>query len=169
MRRILWLLPICLLALGCPDEPKTVGLKRGQIAPPLEGKDLDGKTIKLSDHRGKVVLVDFWATWCEPCKKAIPHEKEMVKRLEGRPFAFIGVCISPAAEDLRNFLKKTPLPWPNIYDGQPGRLAEDWRVDGFPTMAVIDAEGIIRYRDYGGPGVEATIDMLLAEMEHKSN
>ncbi len=169
MRRILPLLSLCILVIGCqPPEPKTVGLKRGQIAPPLAGKDLDGKEFKLSDYRGRVVLVDFWGPWCRPCVEAIPHEKKLLEQFKDKPFAILGVAVSHSEDELRKFLNKTPLPWPNIFDNNPGLLAQDWNIDGFPTMIIIDAEGVIRYRDYGGPDIESTIQKLLTEMETKA-
>lgn len=166
-RILLVLLPLWLLAAGCWEEPKTVGLKRGQVAPPLEGKDIDGKPIKLRDYRGKIVLIDFWGPWCKGCVAAIPHEKEMAKRLEGKPFTILGVSVSNSADELRDFLKRTPLPWPNIAENQPSPLAGDWRIRFFPTFYVIDAEGVVRYREIDADEIEPAINDLLKEMEKK--
>lgn len=63
----------------------------GRSAPEVCGVDLDGQPMKLSDLHGKVVLITFWATWCGPCMKLIPHERELAARLEDRPFAIVGV------------------------------------------------------------------------------
>ena len=158
------------LATGCTEmgPPRVVGLSKGNLAPPLEGSDIDDKKIRLSDYRGKVVIVDFWATWCKPCIQAIPHEKAMVKRFEGRPFAFVSICTCPARSELRQFLEKTPLPWPTIYDGQPGSLARDWEIEAFPTFFVIDGKGVIRYRDLYGSDLETAVEKLLKEIETKS-
>jgi len=68
---------------------KAVGV--GKPAPDVEGTDLDGKKVKLSSYKGKVVVLDIWATWCGPCKAMIPHERELVKKLEGKPFVFLSV------------------------------------------------------------------------------
>ena len=66
-------------------------LSIGRVIPELEGEDMDGRKLKLSDYRGKVVAVVFWATWCGPCMGMVPHERELVKRLEGKPFVLLGV------------------------------------------------------------------------------
>src|SRR5881397_2162529 len=63
----------------------------GQPAPEIEGEDIDGNRMKLSDFRGKVVVLDFWGFWCSYCVRWIPHEKAMVERLKGRPFVLLGV------------------------------------------------------------------------------
>jgi thiol-disulfide isomerase/thioredoxin len=168
MKRILLLLPLCLLVVGCPEPPRTVGLKPGQIAPPLEGKGLDGNSIRLSDYRGKVVVVDFWGPWCGPCVKAIPHELEMAERFKGQPFTFLSVANCHSREELVEFFQKTTLPWPNIFEILSGPLAQEWHVDGFPTFIVIDGEGVIRHRSNGGPGVESTIEKLLDDLARKA-
>ena len=169
MRRFLLLIPFCLLAIGCPPPPapkaRTVGVDRGDIAAPLEGKDLDGNVIKLSDYRGKVVVVDFWWTRCGPCIAAIPREKEMVKQLKGRPFAFISVCTSPNREETKQLLKKIPVPWPNIDDGDAGPIVTEWGVRDYPTFVVIDATGVIRYRHYNHDGMEMAVDKWIKEAE----
>jgi Redoxin len=82
------------LRLGYEARVELAELRRtlvGKMAPEINGDDLDGQTVKLSAWRGKVVLVSFWATWCGACTQMIPHERELVERLDDRPFVLLGV------------------------------------------------------------------------------
>jgi thiol-disulfide isomerase/thioredoxin len=168
MKRLILLLPLCLLAAGCP-EPSRTREEPPQPAPPLEGVNLDGKPIKLSDFRGKVVVVDFWGPWCGPCVQAIPHERAMANRFKDKPFTFLSVANCHDRQELVDFLATTTLPWPNIFEILPGPNAKKWKVDGYPTFVVVDADGLIRHRSYGGPEVELTVVNLLEKLEKKTN
>ena len=133
---------------GC-DPPPPPGKQVGNQAPEIAGTDMDGKPIRLSDHRGKVVLVSFWGTWCPPCRAMLPHEREMVEhKYKDRPFVMLGVA-SDAADTLREFSKDNPLPWLNIVDGTK-IVSREWGVHNFPTMVLIDHKGVIRDRWEGG-------------------
>jgi thiol-disulfide isomerase/thioredoxin len=138
----------------------------GKPAPDIVGIDLDGREMKLSSYRGKVVLLSFWATWCGPCMRMIPHEREMVKRLEGMPFDIVGVNADvdlPAAQDA---VAKHGVTWRSFRDeSQPNgaSISEEWVV-GFPTFYLIDQRGIIRKRwigDQPPEAMNALIDNLL--------
>lgn len=145
LRRLL-VVPVALslFVVGC-EPPPVEGKAVGNISPDVIGVDVDGKTIKLSDYKGKVVLLSFWGTWCPPCRAQLPHEMEMVsKNYAGRPFAILGVA-NDSPETLKAFLKRNPLPWANIVDGQtPGIITDQWGITAFPSAYVIDHQGIIR-------------------------
>ena len=76
------------LAEAALFEARNLGI--GQVAPEITGDDIEGVSLKLSDYRGKVVVLSFWATWCGPCMAMVPHERSLVKRMEGKPFALLG-------------------------------------------------------------------------------
>jgi len=139
----------------------------GQAAPEAESNDLDGKAVKLSDHKGKVVVLDFWATWCGPCVGMIPHEREMVKKHEGKPFVFISVSADEKKEKLKEFLEKEKMPWTHWWAGVEG-VVKKWNIRAFPTMYIIDAKGVLRAKLIGG-GEEAekklseTVEKLVNE------
>jgi thiol-disulfide isomerase/thioredoxin len=140
----------------------------GKPAPEIEGEDLDGKSMKLSDFRGKVLLVSFWATWCGPCMKLVPHERSLAKRLRGEPFALVGINGDVEPEQLRKALEEYEITWRSFKDkraeGKP--IAAEWQVSGWPTLYLIDHQGIIRKRWVGSPAVKVLdreIDLLVKE------
>jgi RNA polymerase sigma factor (sigma-70 family) len=140
----------------------------GEPAPDTEGEDLDGRPMKLADFRGKVVLVSFWANWCGPCMKFLPHERALFKRLADKPFALVGVN-GDTPQDLKKALDRNPVSWRSFKDSRPGRTAitHDWRVLAFPTLYLIDHKGIIRKRWIGAPAAEELdreIDRLVAQV-----
>ena len=77
----------------------------------LVSEDLEGKTVRLGDLKGKVVVLDLWATWCGPCVAMIPHEREMVKRHKDKPFALVSISVDTEKRTLTDFLAKEPMPW----------------------------------------------------------
>jgi predicted esterase/thiol-disulfide isomerase/thioredoxin len=138
----------------------------GKPAPEIEGEDLDGRPMKLSDFRGKVVLLSFWATGCGPCMKLLPHERSLVARLTGKPFAIVGVN-GDDPEAQRKALAKNPVPWRSFKNRRGDRQAitQEWKLLGLPTLYLIDRAGIIRKRWIGKPSTEELdreIDTLLA-------
>ena len=125
-------------------------LKVGRVAPEIVGEDLDGKPLKLSDHRGKVVVVCFWATWCGPCMAMVPHERELVARMAGKPFALLGVNSDEARDrdKARKIAREKQMTWPSWWDGgHRGAIQTAYDVTHWPTVYVLDAGGVIALDD----------------------
>lgn len=139
-------------------------LSVGKKAPEVVSQDVGGKKVKLSAYKGKVVVLDIWATWCPPCRAMIPHERELVKRLKDKPFALISISADAKKEDLTKFLGETPMPWVHWWNGEQGGIVEDWEVRGFPTIYVLDAKGVIRYKNVRGKDMDEAVETLLKEM-----
>jgi len=142
----------------------------GKPAPEIEGSDLDGKPMKLSDHRGKVVVLVFWNSGCGPCLAAVPEERAMADRLKEKPFALLGVNSDEKIEAARKAAKDSGMTWPSWSDGAPdgGPIGDRYHIRSFPTVFVIDAKGLIRAKQAaGGETLEKLVGELLAEVAPK--
>jgi thiol-disulfide isomerase/thioredoxin len=142
-------------------------LQVGMKAPAAESKDLKDEKVSLADYQGKVVVLDIWATWCGPCKAMIPHEREMVEKFKGKPFALISVSADDEKKELTDFLAREPMPWAHWWEGPDAPLLKRWNVRFFPTVYVIDAQGVIRHKQIRGAELEKAVEKLLAETGKK--
>ncbi len=136
-------------------------LSVGDVAPDMEGDDIDGKTLKLSDYRGKIVVLSFWASWCGPCMGMVPSEIRLANRLKGKPFAFVGVNGDPRKEDARRAVERKKMSWPSFWTekGPDGPIPTAWNVSGWPTVYILDPNGVIRFKCIGyGPDTEKLLD-----------
>lgn len=165
---------------GGKRKPRTLGqvadqylfelsfLKPGSKAPELTSVDFEGKKVRLSDYRGKIVVLDIWATWCAPCVAMIPHQRELVSRLEGKPFVLISISVDEEKETVEKFHKKKPMPWVHWFNGHEGGVLDSWNVNSFPTIYVIDSNGIIRAKNIREKELDKKVDELLEEMATKT-
>jgi thiol-disulfide isomerase/thioredoxin len=136
----------------------------GKTMPAAESQDLEGKKVKVSDYRGKVVVLDIWATWCGPCKAMIPHEREMTGKLKDKPFNLISLSVDDKKETLTKFLDTEAMPWTHWWNGgAKGGAAEAYKVKFFPTIYVLDTKGVIRHKHLRGDDLEKAVEKLLAE------
>jgi peroxiredoxin len=135
-------------------------------APPLSGPALDGKTVSLAGFAGKVVLVDFWATWCDPCREEIPDLVKLRDRLEGRGFEILGVSMDEeGAAAVKKFAAKQPISYPVALNGGE-RPPAGWVVPGLPTAYLIGRQGEVLKRWFGEkdmPDLEKDVTAALAK------
>ncbi len=140
----------------------------GKVLPDSVAQDLDGKKLKISDYRGKVVVLDIWATWCGPCRAMIPHERELVKHLKDKPFVFISLSADDEKETLVKFLEKEPMPWTHWWNGgAKGGPVEEYKVRFFPTIYVLDDKGVIRSKHVRGEAMDKVVEELLKDVKTK--
>jgi cytochrome c biogenesis protein CcmG, thiol:disulfide interchange protein DsbE len=137
----------------------------GGATPTLVLKDLDGREHRLADYQGKVVVVNFWATWCEPCRDEMPSFNRLKARFGNAPFAIVAVNLAEGEARIGEFLKKVPVDFPVLLD-RDGSVSKAWRARLLPYTVVLDPQQRIRYTalgelDWGAPEVEARLRTLL--------
>jgi thiol-disulfide isomerase/thioredoxin len=164
------------LTLSAPAAPGAGSRVDGwdvlhRSAPSFEVEDLAGHPLRSSDLAGKVVVIDFWATWCSPCLRELPQLVEYHQRLEGRTdVALLSLDVTDERKDLEAFVKEKHVPFP-IYLGDS--LIGPYQLVSFPTKVVLDmrapgrgAGGVVRFRREGYTpvsSIEARVAELLAE------
>ncbi len=126
------------------------GEKAGVPAPQFAGKSPEGKAVKLSDYRGKVVLLDFWASWCGPCREEMPFLVDFYQDNQKSDFQTIAVNLDDKAENVRNFLSKFYIP-PGflVLVDREKEIPQLFDIKAMPTTIFIDKKGVPRFRHNG--------------------
>lgn len=137
----------------------------GQRVPPLVLDDLDGRSVRLADLRGKVVVVNFWATWCEPCRAEMPSLAQLAARHPADQLMVLAVNYQEMVPRVRRFMEAVPMPFPVLLD-RDGAAAKSWTRRIFPTSVVVDATGQPRHvvtgeYDWAGADAARLIEPLL--------
>jgi thiol-disulfide isomerase/thioredoxin len=161
MKRLRFLVFASVLA---PAIAHAVGI--GEAAPPLRLANAKGDTVALDALRGQVVYVDFWASWCGPCKRSFPWMNELQQRYGDKGFTVVAVNVDKKADDAERFLSQTPARFTVVYDA-PGATPAAWAVKGMPSSYLIDRTGKVvmveqGFRDEQKPAVEQRIRELTA-------
>jgi thiol-disulfide isomerase/thioredoxin len=153
--------------LGAEAERGLFALRNlalGKTAPDIEGADLDGKKFKLSDYRGKVVVLIFCGHWCGPCQQMNPHKQKLVERYARKPFALLEVNSDEDREVVRRTMRKEKLTWRCWFDGgRKGPIATRWYVERWPTIVILDGKGVIRYKELRDDLLDKAVETLLVE------
>jgi thiol-disulfide isomerase/thioredoxin len=152
-RRALVSMIACAALLGADSVATASGPARlvrwgGGSTPALALSDVAGRAGALADYRGQVVLVNFWATWCEPCLDEMPSMQKLKDRLAGQPFAILAVNYGESEAKVRGFLARLPVDFRVLLD--PDRQAASaWKVRLLPQSFVVDRNGQVRYSVLG--------------------
>jgi thiol-disulfide isomerase/thioredoxin len=129
-------------------------LARSRLAPNFRVATLDGKTITLESLAGKVVLIDFWAMWCPPCRRALPHLQKIAQEFDGQPFVILSISLDPDEASWRGYTARNHMTWPQYRDGGfDGKLATLFAVRGIPYTIMIDANGALAYQYLGSEDI----------------
>ena len=140
---------------------------KGGDTPLLSLPDLQGRTVDLRELRGRVVLVAFWATWCEPCREEMPSIGRLRERLAGKPFEVLLVNFGEGTPRIEEYLRREKLQLPVLRDADKAAAAA-WRAGGLPMTFLVDARGRVRYsvfgeKDWSEGEALTTVERLVAE------
>lgn len=153
-----------LLAGSCLSMSEKAPKLQNRPALNFELKDLSGKSVKLSDYKGKVVFLNFFASWCPPCREEMPSIQRLYeKTLSLKGFKLITVSVDTVENDARSFIKNGKYTFPVLLDGSP--VADNYGIRGIPTTYVIDKKGkivdmVVGGNDWADPKFIATIKEL---------
>ncbi|MHA0857229.1 peroxiredoxin family protein [Paenibacillus sp. CMAA1364] len=124
---------------------ENIGIKKGNNAPDFELMDLKGKPVKLSDYKGKKVIINFWATWCPPCRAEMPHMEKIYEEY-GDDVIVLAVNLTNTeskASDVHTFVEKFELTFPIVLD-EKGYVSDTYRIIAYPTSYFVDTQGVIQ-------------------------
>lgn len=140
-------------------------LARARMAPPFGVTTLDGQHVTLDDLTGKVVLLDFWATWCAPCREALPHLQKIAKRFSGQPLVILSVSLDSDESKWKEFVTKNEMTWPQCRDGGfTGPISRLFAVNAIPHTFTIDADGVLE-EEHIGDASEGKLKKLVARAQ----
>jgi thiol-disulfide isomerase/thioredoxin len=145
-------------------------LARALMAPAFSVTTTDGQALSLDDLQGKVVLLDFWATWCAPCREALPHMRDVAKKFRGQPLVILSVSLDSDEGKWKEFIVKNEMTWPQYRDGGfNGPIATLFGVRAIPHTFTIDSYGVLQEEHVGDASIEGKLKKLLSQVHTNSN
>ena len=166
MDKMKFLLLVLIIAIGTP----LAAVKAAAIdesAPDFVLKSHTGSNLRLSELRGQVVMINFWASWCGPCRQEMPLLESLHKRYQKLGFTLLGVNVEEDTRAAKAFLKDTPVSFPILYDTE-NNVSRMYKVAGMPSTVVLDRDGKLRFRHTGYvPGDEAEYSKVIRALMKK--
>jgi len=140
-------------------------LVAGAKFPDFNEKDLDGKPLSVANYKGKVVLVDFWATWCGPCVGELPNVLKAYETYHKKGFEIIGISLDSNEKKLKDFIAEKKMPWRQYFDGKGwgNKLAAKYGVNSIPATYLLDGEGKIIAKNLRGQALDEAVAKALKE------
>ncbi|MGB0165685.1 MAG: peroxiredoxin family protein [Luteibaculum sp.] len=173
MKNIVLAIGIGLLAFGLQAQNKKIGTRVGELAPEIKQKDPNGKEIALSDLRGKYVLIDFWASWCGPCRRENPNVVQAFEKYnkakfrDGKGFEVFSVSLDRSKESWVKAIEQDQLDWPyhvsdlGYWNSAP---AKTYGVNSIPSSYLIDPDGVIIAKNLRGPLLHMELDKYVKKL-----
>ncbi|GAB4358404.1 MAG: TlpA disulfide reductase family protein [Gammaproteobacteria bacterium] len=139
-------------------------LKENSPAPDFALKSRSGPNVRLSELRGQVVMINFWATWCGPCRQEMPLLESLYKRYRKLGFTLLGVNVEENSRPAERFLKDVPVSFPILYDNR-NEVSKLYQVSGMPSTVIIDRDGKVRFAHTGYvPGDESKYSRMVRKL-----
>ena len=139
-----------------------VGIAVGDLAPDFTGTTVDGQTVSLSEQKGKLVVVNVFASWCGPCRVETPHLVELYNELDNDQVEFIGLNLQETPEAVQSFKEEFFINYPLVLN-EGGEITDIYRPIGLPTTWFIDQEGIVRFT-FSGPMTKESLQVILDDV-----
>ena len=155
------------LIASIQQQEETKKIQRALVVsakfPDFEEKDIAGKPLSIAKYKGKVVLIDFWATWCGPCIGELPNVLKTYKKYHAKGFEIIGISLDKEEQTLTSFIKKRDMPWQQFFDGKGwgNKLAVKYGVNSIPMTYLLDGEGKIVATNLRGEELDAMVAKTL--------
>ena len=151
-----------------PEPPAPPGFTK---ALDFEVRGFNGEALSLNKYRGKVILLDFWATWCGPCLEEMPNVKRVYRKYKDQNFQIIGISLDTNRSSLRSYLQRERITWPQFFDGAgwDNSVAQKYEVNGIPQTYLIDGNGFIRKENLRGRALDAAVAELVNENNQRQN
>ena len=138
-------------------------LVRAKLVPNFSVTTMDGRKLSMDDLQGKVVLLDFWATWCGPCREALPHIQQVAKKFKDEPLIILSVSLDTNEQAWKEFVDKHEMTWPQYRDGGfTGPVAKMFGVNAIPHTFTVDADGVLQEEHIGDASIEGKLKKLIA-------
>ncbi len=156
---------IAMLAKQAEANKAQAGLRPGKPFPPFTETDLDGKPLALASYKGKVVIIDFWATWCGPCVGELPNVLKTYEQYHAKGLEIVGISLDSDKDKLTKFIADKKMPWPQFFDGLgwKNKLAAQYGVNSIPATYLLDKEGNIIAKGLRGEALAAAVGKALGE------
>ena len=145
-------------------------LARARMAPAFALTTLDGQHITMDGLQGKVVLIDFWATWCGPCREALPHIQDIARKFAGQPLVVLSVSMDDDDAKWKDFVANNEMTWLQYRDGRfTGPMATWFEVKAIPSTFSIDADGVLEDQHDGDEAIEGKLKKMIAQAVELAN